>query len=222
MTAHKAILCGGVGVGKSALARVLIVDDSHHREVPTLGSACFPLTVRSTSKEQYSVTLWDTAGQEQLHEITGYYFHGASVVIAVCDLTRADTLSVLERAWLPVMRDSAPADAQLILVGNKSDCIDMRKIDLDELIEFSEQIDAFGVLESSAKTNEGVVDLRQKIGDALSAVVTKATLAVEDTGQEGDTHPMDMGAPEEAAPPAPEPPPVDIGQPKGKRKGRLC
>jgi small GTP-binding protein len=104
MMDSKVVLCGGGGVGKSSLARVLTTEDFHRREPPTLGSATFPLTVRSTSNEQYSVMLWDTAGQEQFEVIAGYYFHQASVAIAVCDLTQADTLAVLECTWLPAIR----------------------------------------------------------------------------------------------------------------------
>jgi Ras-related protein Rab-11A len=214
MTSHKAVLCGGVGVGKSSLARVLTTEDFHSREPPTLGSATFPLTVRSTSNEQYSVMLWDTAGQEQFEAIAGYYFHAACIAIAVCDLTRAETLAVLERVWLPVMRSHAPADVAIIVVGNKSDCADQRQIDLDQLIEFSEQIDAFAVLESSAQTSEGLPNLRQKIGDALSAIISKKAPLVEEAVQERDAPQIELEEPEQQD--------AHTEQLKGRKKRRIC
>jgi 50S ribosomal subunit-associated GTPase HflX len=75
-------------------------------------------------------------------------------------------------------------DTAIIIVGNKSDCAAERQIDLDRLIEFSEQIDAFAVLDSSAKTSEGLVELRQKIGDAVSAIITRKAQVPEEAVQE--------------------------------------
>ena len=73
------------------------------------------------------VQIWDTAGQERYRSITSSYYKGSHGCLIVYDITNEKTFENVEK-WLEQAKKEAGKDVSVILVGNKCDLEDARKI----------------------------------------------------------------------------------------------
>ena len=99
---------------------------------------------------------WDTAGQERFRTITSSYYRGAHGIIVVYDVTDAQTFASVKQ-WLSEIERFACENVNRLLVGNKSDLKDKRKVDTATAKEFA---DSLGIpfIETSAKCASNVED----------------------------------------------------------------
>ncbi|RPB15649.1 ras-domain-containing protein [Morchella conica CCBAS932] len=128
------------------------------------GSRIIPCDPTSTSPNPPKIKLqiWDTAGQESFRAITRSYFRGATGALLVYDITRRDTFTHVQ-GWLEELRGAAEPNISIILVGNKSDLADdgeggggKREVGVEEAREWARVNGVKAVVETSAKTGEGV------------------------------------------------------------------
>jgi Ras-related protein Rab-18 len=106
--------------------------------------------------ERIKLTIWDTAGQERFRSLTSSYYRGAQGVILVYDVTRRETFDDLKQIWLRELTVYAEMDELvLMIVGNKIDLEEERKVSTDEGLRFAQDHSAL-FMESSAKTRAGV------------------------------------------------------------------
>ena len=99
--------------------------------------------------------IWDLAGGDDIDQLSRRYLLGAVGALLVCDLTRPETLGIIEeyvRIMLEVNRDSA-----LVLAGNKVDLEAERGIDDETLAAAAEGMGVSWLL-TSAKSGLGVED----------------------------------------------------------------
>lgn len=73
------------------------------------------------------INIWDTAGQERFKSITSAYYKGAKAAIIVYDITNEKSFKNVD-VWFKEIKDSTKQDINVILIGNKSDLEDNRKI----------------------------------------------------------------------------------------------
>ena len=64
--------------------------------------------------------IWDTAGQEKFRSIVSTYFKGCDGVMLVFDLSNLNSFTSATTKWFQLAKSKSP-EAQLLLVGNKSD-----------------------------------------------------------------------------------------------------
>jgi len=74
---------------------------------------------------------WDTAGHEKFRSITSSYYRGADGIIIVYDITNESSFRHMED-WIKQCETYGTDEVKLILVGNKTDLEDERKISSDE------------------------------------------------------------------------------------------
>ena len=154
---YKLLFLGETSVGKTSLL-IRFTDDKFDEEksLPTLG-----VDVRYKyiilEEKKIRLDIWDTAGQERFKNITKNYLHGANGIIFVCDVTNKDSFDKL-KSWLNDAQANVSTETEMIIVGNKIDLIEKRKVKFETLKEFGDKhnIDVFEV---SAKTGEGVEDI---------------------------------------------------------------
>ncbi|XP_076381006.1 ras-related protein Rab-37 isoform X1 [Megalopta genalis] len=121
--AHKTILLGDSGVGKTSL---LVQFDTGRFQ---LGNFAATVGIGFTNKvvvvDDTSVKLqiWDTAGQERFRSVTHAYYRDAHALLLLYDVTNKTSYDNI-RAWLSEIRDHASEDVVIMLLGNKSDCTD--------------------------------------------------------------------------------------------------
>lgn len=111
-----------------------------------------------TGSAQVKLQLWDTAGDEKLRSITRNYFNGASAALIVYDVTSEDSLKVA-KDWIDSLRQNAPSDCLLILVGNKSDLIEQVEVSRGAGQSFANENNLDNFFETSARENTGISEL---------------------------------------------------------------
>ena len=98
--------------------------------------------------------IWDTAGQERFRNITASYYRGAAGIMVVYDVTDLQSFQELN-TWLIEIEKNASKNVYKILIGNKCDMAEKRKVTFEQGKEFA---DTHGMkfIETSAKTNKNV------------------------------------------------------------------
>ncbi|XP_074646620.1 ras-like GTP-binding protein RHO [Tubulanus polymorphus] len=116
---------------------------------------------------QVELALWDTAGQEDYDRLRPLSYPDTDVILMCFSIDSPDSLENIPEKWTPEVRHFCP-NVPIILVGNKKDLrndentkrelmkMKQEPVRPEEGRAMAEKINAFGYLECSAKTKEGV------------------------------------------------------------------
>lgn len=115
-TRLKIALVGEGGVGKTTTLHLLLGDTPPLQYVPTI--ALNLETVENIRFGNYSLVLWDFAGQERFRTLWRFYFHGADVIFLVCDSTLRNV--IISKDILKLIRRDAPK-VPVFAMANKQD-----------------------------------------------------------------------------------------------------
>merc|ERR1712146_652825 len=91
-------------------------------------------------------------GQERFRTITSAYYRGADGVILVHGVTNLDSFKHVED-WLEQVNKYASEDTAKLIVGNKEDLVQDKKVQSEDALAFGEKF-SIDVIETSAKTAE--------------------------------------------------------------------
>ena len=155
----KVCLVGEGAVGKTCLIRRFIHDQFDYRYISTLGAKVSKKEVvvrdpRGIGEIAIDMTIWDIMGEKGFRELLKEaYFHGAQGILAVCDITRKDTLHELHDWIAAVHRVTGAIPAQFL--ANKSDLRDKATATDDDVKKVAESHKS-PFLFTSAKTGENV------------------------------------------------------------------
>lgn len=112
---------------------------------------------KKTSRDdiQYSLSIWDTSGQEQFSKIINAYYRNITAAIFVFDLTNYKSFKSIE-SWHRDLFDNLDKEAHsyfpFVVVGNKSDLRTLRAISFSDAEEYVSKLGGI-YLEVSAKNN---------------------------------------------------------------------
>tara|TARA_B100000886_G_scaffold339581_1_gene305506 strand:+ start:3381 stop:4070 length:690 start_codon:yes stop_codon:yes gene_type:complete len=85
------------------------------------------INIKTKSNQEFDITLWDTAGQENYGgKLRNDYLLGADAVIVMYDVTSKTTATNINK-WLTDIKDISP-NIPVAVIGNKSD--ELEKLDL--------------------------------------------------------------------------------------------
>ncbi|KAH8388073.1 hypothetical protein KR093_011567 [Drosophila rubida] len=173
---HKVIMVGSGGVGKSALTLQFMYDefvedyeptkaDSYRKKVractltpKTLGSAtqcCTPSLQVVLDGEEVQIDILDTAGQEDYAAIRDNYFRSGEGFLCVFSITDDESFQATQEFREQILRVKNDESIPFLLVGNKCDLNDKRKVPLSEC-QLRAQQWSVPYVETSAKTRENV------------------------------------------------------------------
>ncbi|GFT95042.1 ras-like GTP-binding protein RHO [Trichonephila clavipes] len=117
--------------------------------------------------KQVELALWDTAGQEDYDRLRPLSYPDTDVILMCFSIDSPDSLENIPEKWTPEVRHFCP-NVPIILVGNKKDLrndqvticelakMKQKPVTPEEGRSMAEKINAYGYLECSAKTKEGV------------------------------------------------------------------
>lgn len=160
----KVAFVGPTAVGKTSLIKAFLGETIEHVE-RTRGVDLYVF-----KRGETRVVVWDTAGQEWFHELVVRFLRGAHIVVLVFDLSRPDTMYEVLNFWAAAIREHAPDDAYVIVVGNKKDIATIPKHVLDAfLAKLREKLDFKLFIPTSALTGENVEKLFSYIFRAAEA-----------------------------------------------------
>ena len=123
---YKIIIIGDTCVGKSNILSRYVKDEFREDSKSTVGVELGTKFVK-IKETGAKVQIWDTAGQERYRSITSSYYKGSHGCLIVYDITNEKTFENVEK-WLEQAKKEAGNDVSVILVGNKCDLEDARKI----------------------------------------------------------------------------------------------
>ncbi|OGS48132.1 MAG: hypothetical protein A3K68_02885 [Euryarchaeota archaeon RBG_16_68_13] len=170
----KVCLVGEGAVGKTCLIRRFVHDQFDDRYISTLGAKVSKkeiLTKGSSGEIEVDMTIWDIMGEKGFRELLKEaYFHGAQGVLAVCDVTRAETVTELEDWIAAVVKVTGNIPVEIL--ANKIDLKDEIAVTEDDIKKLASKHGA-PFLFTSAKTGENVetafTDLARLIGKNVPA-----------------------------------------------------
>ncbi|XP_063976042.1 ras-related protein Ral-a isoform X2 [Diachasmimorpha longicaudata] len=150
---HKVIMVGSGGVGKSALTLQFMYDEFIEDYEPTKADSYRKKVV--LDGEEVQIDILDTAGQEDYAAIRDNYFRSGEGFLCVFSITEDDSFQATQEFREQILRVKNDENIPFLLVGNKSDLEEKRKVSLAEAQARSQQ---WGVpyVETSAKTKENV------------------------------------------------------------------
>ncbi|GFP86238.1 RAS-related protein raba6b [Phtheirospermum japonicum] len=149
----KTVLVGDSAVGKSNLLSRFAKNEFCLESKPTIGVKFAYRNIRVGDKI-IKAQIWDTAGQERFRAITSSYYRGALGALLVYDVTRRPTFESL-RKWLKELREYGSPDMVIVVVGNKSDLVGSRVVNLEDG-QCLAQLENLSFMETSAKENLNV------------------------------------------------------------------
>ena len=155
-TSVKVVIVGEAGVGKTSIMQMYSEGTFYKNQSTTVGATCCEKDV-TVNKIKYSVSIWDTAGQESYRTIVPLYFRGASIAIVVFDITNRKTLEGVD-FWVNTLKENLGNDVVISLCANKMDLEQDRAVD-DEEILVASQNHKVPVFYTSAATGVGISSL---------------------------------------------------------------
>lgn len=169
---YKIVLIGDWGVGKTNIL------SQYTRGQFVLGSAG-TIGVQFSSKTLtledtvVKVQVWDTAGQDKYRAITSNYYRGAHGALLVYDITRIDTFKRLD-VWLKELREFVKNDCVVVLVGNKSDLVDMAEVKTELAVDYAKNL-GIAFFETSALNASNI---EQAFDAAIKKIHTQGSIVL--------------------------------------------
>ena len=106
------------------------------------------------------------SGHENLRSITRSYYKNSVCALVVYDITNRDSFNNVS-SWIDDCKTQSPKTIFMVLVGNKSDLSDRRKVNKEEGQELA---DKYGLLfyETSAKNGDNVEKIFYDSADKIA------------------------------------------------------
>jgi small GTP-binding protein len=106
----------------------------------------------------YTLSIWDTSGQEKFTTITSAYFRKVSACVLVFDITNYSSFSAIQswhRDLLEKLNENERDYFPFVLVGNKSDLNKDRLVSEEDALALANKLDCY-YIECSAKDNTNI------------------------------------------------------------------
>uniref|UniRef100_A0A8I5TEM2 Ras homolog family member C n=2 Tax=Pongo abelii TaxID=9601 RepID=A0A8I5TEM2_PONAB len=161
----KLVIVGDGACGKTCLLIVFSKDQFPEVYVPTVFENY--IADIEVDGKQVELALWDTAGQEDYDRLRPLSYPDTDVILMCFSIDSPDSLENIPEKWTPEVKHFCP-NVPIILVGNKKDLrqdehtrrelakMKQEPVRSEEGRDMANRISAFGYLECSAKTKEGV------------------------------------------------------------------
>jgi small GTP-binding protein len=165
----KICLVGEGAVGKTCLIRRFIQDQFDDRYISTLGAKVSKKELKvdgANGGADVDMTIWDIMGEKGFRELLKEaYFHGAQGVLAVCDVTRKQTLDDLDDWVAAVLK--VTGNVPITYLANKADLKDQMDVTEADIRRAAESHRA-PYLYTSAKTGQNVEEAFAKLANLIA------------------------------------------------------
>ena len=126
---YKIIIIGDSGVGKSNILGRYLHNEFRQDTKSTVGVEFGSKKVK-VGESNIKLQIWDTAGQERYRSITSAYYKGSKGCFIVYDITSNQSFDDVEK-WYEEIIKKADKGTSIILVGNKCDLENERKVTIE-------------------------------------------------------------------------------------------
>lgn len=173
LSTYKIIVCGDPMVGKTSIVLRFIDKSFRTTYFMTTGVNISEKLIRYENvKVEYA--LWDIGGQSKFERRRRHFYGGANGQLLIFDLTRPDTFENISR-WFQDIKNYLRSDVPGIIVGNKSDMIEQRKVNREESLDLANQLN-LEYVETSALTGKNIDEAFYKLGSKLRSTPRNSKL----------------------------------------------
>ena len=160
----KVSLIGDSGTGKTSIISRFI-DDVFKEDTTTTIGVDFKIVSFDLGNETYAkMQIWDTCGSERFKSLTANFLKTCSAFILVFDLTRISTFQNIDN-WIKIICENTKPKF-LILIGNKSDLINERKVSREEIMKYCQK-NNFNYIETSVRSNSNIETIFKEVAFQL-------------------------------------------------------
>jgi len=169
----KLVVLGDAAVGKTSLINQYIEHSFKEDYKPTLGVNIVTkdVTIQDKDNAKARLVLWDLAAQSKYDLSRKMFFQGCTGALFVYDITRPNTKNNIQEKWykdlLKYAGTSAAKQGAYLLLGNKNDLKDNRRVTEEEGEALSKQLGAIKFIETSAKYGDNVEKAFQSLVDYI-------------------------------------------------------
>ncbi|CAG9321874.1 unnamed protein product [Blepharisma stoltei] len=129
------------------------------------------------NEEQINFILWDTYSDERLIQITRACFRGTAAAFIIYDVTRRESFEHLDY-WVYEISTYGPKDAVAVLIGNKVDIEEERKVLFEEGQKFANDHQMI-YFETSAKTGLNIENLINFVSAEILTKIRNGQIDIE-------------------------------------------
>ena len=153
---YKLIVIGDENVGKTSIINRFKSNQFTGDYEPTVGLdfQSIPLLI---DNQNVTLLLYDTAGQEKFRSLIPLYTKEANIILLIYDTTNSESFSNIEK-WYDSLSNINKEEAIFVLVGNKIDLVEQRKITEEEGKLYADGHN-YMFQEVSALTGDGIQEL---------------------------------------------------------------
>ena len=164
---YKIIIIGDAAVGKSNILSRYVKNEFSENLKSTVGVE-LGIKFIKVKGVNTKIQIWDTAGQERYRAITSSYYKGSHGCFIVYDITNESSFENVEK-WYEHVQREAGKDISIILVGNKCDLENERKISKEQGQDKARNLNC-AFFETSARNGVNISeifdDLANNMGNA--------------------------------------------------------
>ncbi|KAH0790787.1 Ras family protein [Histomonas meleagridis] len=166
----KFLIVGDGGVGKTSIANRLCHHEFIDTTESTVGVEYLSYTL-NVEDQQIKLQIWDTAGQEEYKALGKAYYRNAVGVLLVFAFNDEKSFENIS-AWLEDIRSLCNPNAQVLLIGNKFDLTEEKKIAQIQIDQVKEA-NKLDFLETSAKDDLNIEIAFRRLTEAILQKVKK-------------------------------------------------
>ncbi|TFG04513.1 MAG: GTP-binding protein [Promethearchaeota archaeon] len=167
----KISLIGDIAVGKTSLIDRFVNGKFEQDYIATMG---VNISLKNTLIGELPVQLmlWDIGGSEKWEKVRNMFYRGTSGALLIYDITRPATFLNITH-YLLDLEKTIQKKVPFVLIGNKNDLEDLRKIEAENARKLVEASNGVTYYETSAKSGENVEEAFRLIAEECLKLVTK-------------------------------------------------
>ena len=174
---YKILILGDPAVGKSCFLARYVENTFENIYMSTAGMDYKYKDVELGDGKLIKLQIWDTAGQERYRTLTTNLYKGAVGIVLIYDITNKKTFDNV-RSWITSIEEETSKKIILILVGNKADLKDERKVQKEEGEDMAKEFN-LPFFESSAQSGLNV----KSVFETLAKLIVEKKAQSANQGQ---------------------------------------
>ena len=157
---------GNAGVGKTCFILKYINDFFQTNYMNTIGIDLMAKTITLPSGEEVKIGFYDTAGEERFRAISFNLIKIADGILLMYDISDRSSFEALP-GWLDSIRENKGNDFPIVLIGNKCDLEDKRKVKKEEGEKEAEKYE----LKFYESSNKEGININEPVMDLVSVIM---------------------------------------------------
>ena len=166
----KIALIGDSSTVKTSILLRFTENDFREDTSSTIGVDFKIVSMSLGNKKFAKMQIWDTCGSERFKSLTMSFIKSCPAFLLIFDITKYKSFKNLEN-WIKIINDNSSSKI-IVLVGNKYDLSDQRKVSREEALIFALKYN-LSYVETSAKSNERIQEVFLNVCDSLLGEIVK-------------------------------------------------